>query len=91
MLLGLEMVDWVEQSFVMVHFHKMTIVYSNWLVDKIADKEAKMVAMRKQFLRDNRERHNDDNYEFKRRVTDDKVSKTKEINDQLEEKRLKTN
>ena len=31
MLLGLEMVDWVDQSFVKVHFHRMTIEYSNLL------------------------------------------------------------
>ena len=31
----------------------MTIEYSNWLVDKIVDKEANMVAMRKQFRRVN--------------------------------------
>ena len=36
-----------------VHFQRMTTNYSNWLVNKIADKEADMVAMRKQFLRDN--------------------------------------
>ena len=59
-------------------------------MDKIADKEADMVAMRKQFLRDNWERHNDDNYEFKRRDKDDKVPSTEEINDQPKEKRLKT-
>jgi len=53
MLLGLEMADRVDQSFVKVHFHKMTTKYSTWLVDKIANKEADMVAMRKQFLRDN--------------------------------------
>ena len=47
MLLGLEMANQVDQSFVKVHFHRMTIEYSNWLVDKIADKEANMVAMRK--------------------------------------------
>ena len=29
MLLGLEMADQVDQSFVKVHFHKMTIEYSN--------------------------------------------------------------
>ena len=29
----------------------MTTEYSNWLVDKITDKEIEMVAMRKQFLR----------------------------------------
>ena len=52
-LLGLEMADRVDQSFVKVHFHKMTIEYSNWLVDKIVDKEAEMVVMRKQFLKDN--------------------------------------
>ena len=46
--------------------------------------------MRKQFLRDNRERHDDDHYEFKRREKDDKVLSTEEINDQLKEKRLKT-
>ena len=46
MLLGLEMADRVDQSFVNVHFHRMTTEYSNWLVSKIVDKEAKMVAMR---------------------------------------------
>ena len=50
MLLGLEMAGQVDQSFVKVHFNKMTTKYFNWLVDKIVDKEAKMVAMRKQFL-----------------------------------------
>ena len=89
-LLGLEMNDRVDQSFVKVHFHKMAIEYSNWLVDKIADKKNEMVAMRKQFLRDNRERHDDDNYEFKRWDKDDIVPSTKEINDQQKEKRLKT-
>ena len=69
MLLGLEMVNRVEQSFVKFHFHRMTIEYSNWLVNKIADKEVDMDAMRKQFLRDNRKRHEADNYEFKRRAT----------------------
>ena len=36
MLLGLEMVDRVDQSFVKVHFHKMTTEYSNKIVDKEA-------------------------------------------------------
>ena len=90
MLLGLEMGDRVDQSFVKVHFHNMTIKYSNWLVGKIADNEANMVATRKQFLRDNRERHDDDNYEFKRRDKDDKVPSIEEINDQPKEKRLRT-
>ena len=73
-----------------VHFQRMTTNYSNWLVNKIVDKEAEMVAMRKQFLRDNLERHDDDNYEFKRRDKDDKVPSTEKINDQLKDKRLKT-
>lgn len=81
MLLDLEMAGRVDQSFVEVHFNKMTTKYSNWLVDKIVDKEAKMVAMRKQFLRDNRERHDEDNYEFKKRKEGDKVPSTEEIND----------
>ena len=72
-----------------VHFQRMTTDYSNWLVNKIADKEADMVAMRKQFLRDNRERHEANNYEFKRRVKDDKVPRIEEINEQLKEKRLR--
>ena len=55
-------------------------------MDKITD----MDAMRKKFLRDNWERHVDDNYEFKRRDKDDKVPSTEEINDQLKEKRQKT-
>ena len=81
MLLGLEMDDQVDQSFAKVHFHKITAEYYNWLVGKIADKEADMVAIRKQFLRDNWEKHDDDNYDFKRRDKDDKVPSTKEIND----------
>ena len=68
----------------------MTTEYSNWLVNKIVDKEAEMVAMRNQFLRDNRERHDEDNYEFKRRDKDDKLPSTEKINDQLKDKRLKT-
>ena len=59
-------------------------------MDKIADKETETITMRKQFLRDNRERHDDDNYEFKRRDKDDKVPSIKEINDRPKEKRLKT-
>ena len=43
----------MDQSFVKVHFHRMTTKYFNSLVDKIADKEAEMVVMRKQFLKDN--------------------------------------
>ena len=89
MLLGLEMADRVDQSFVKVHFHKMTTKYSNWLVNKIADKEADMVFMRKQFLRDNQEKHEADNYEFRRRDKDDKVPSTDGINEQPKEKRLK--
>ena len=46
MLLGLEMADQMDQSFVKVHFHRMTIEYSNWLIDKIVDNEAERVAMR---------------------------------------------
>ncbi|KAK9996765.1 hypothetical protein SO802_021451 [Lithocarpus litseifolius] len=45
--LGLEMADRVDQSFVKVHSHRMATEYSNWLIDKIVDKEAEVVAMRK--------------------------------------------
>ena len=76
MLLGLEMADRVDRSFVKVHFHKMITKYVNWLVDKISDKETEMVAMRKQFLRDNWERHDEDNYEFKKREEGNKVPST---------------
>ena len=79
MLLSLEMVDRVDQSFVKVPFHKMTTECFNWLIDKIVHKEAEMVATRKKFLRDN-----------KRRDSDDKVLITEEINDQQKKKRLKT-
>ena len=81
MLLGLDMADQVDQSFVKVHFHRMTTKYSNWLIDKIVDKEAE---------KDNREKPDEDNYEFKRRDRNDKASNTKEINDQQKKKRLKT-
>ena len=82
MLLGLEMADRVDQSFVKVHFHKMTTEYSNWLIDKIVDKEAERITMREQFLKDNQERPDEDNYRFKRRDRNDEVPITKEINDQ---------
>ena len=49
-----------------------------------------MVAMREQFLRDNWERHSEDNYEFKRRDKNDEVPNTDEISDQQKAKRLKT-
>ena len=62
MLLGLEMADLVDQSFAKVHFHRMTTEYSNQLANKIVDKEAEMVAMRKQFLKDNQERRDEDHY-----------------------------
>ena len=68
----------------------MTTKYSNWLIDKIVDKEAERIAMRKKFLRDNRERLDEDNYEFKRRDRNDEVPITKEINDQQKKKILKT-
>ena len=90
MLLGLEMADQVDQSFVKVHFHKMTIEYSNWLINKIVDKEVERIAMREQFLIDNRERPDEDNYEFKRRDRNDEAPITKGINDQQKKKRLKT-
>ena len=90
MLLGLEMADRVNLSFVKVPFHKMTTEYSNWLIDKIVDKETEMVAMGKQFLKDNQEKLDEDNYEFKRRDSDEKVPITEEINDQQKKKRLKT-
>ena len=90
MLFGLEMTDRVDQSFVKVHFHKMTTEYSNWLIDKIVDKEAERIAMREQFLRDNRERPNEDNYELKRRDNVDKVPIIEKIDDQQKKKRLKT-
>ena len=79
----------MDQSFVKVHFHKMTIEYSNWLVNKIEDKEVDMVAIRKQLLRDNRERHEANNYEFKRRDNDVKVPSIDGNIEQPKEKRLK--
>ena len=46
--------------------------------------------MREQFLRDNRERPNEDNYELKRRDNVDKVPIIEKIDDQQKKKRLKT-
>ena len=83
------MADRVDQSFIKVHFHRMTMEYSNWLVNKIADKEANMAYMRKQFLKDNQEKHEAKNYEFKRSDKDDKVPTTNGTYKQPKEKRLK--
>ena len=82
MLLGFEMAGRVDRSFVKVHFHKTTTEYSNQLVNKIIDKEVERDATREQFLKDNWERLDEDNYEFKRRDNDDKVPIIEEINDQ---------
>ena len=90
MLLGLEMANRVDQSFVKVHFHKMTIEYSNWLIDKIVDMEAERIAMIEKFLRDNWERPDEDNYESKSRDRNNEVHSTKGINNQQKKKRLKT-
>ena len=60
------------------------------MVNKIVDKEAEMVAMRKQFLNDNWEKPDEDNSEFRRRDSDDKVPFAEGIGDQQKEKRLKT-
>ena len=46
--------------------------------------------MREQFLKDNQERPNENNYEFKRRDRNDKAPNIVEINDQQKKKRLKT-
>ena len=59
-------------------------------MDKITDKDAEMVVMRKQFLSDNRKRHDEENYEFKRRDKNDEVPNAEEISDQQKEKRLRT-
>ena len=48
-----------------------------------------MASMRKQFLKDYQEKHEANNYEFKRRDKDDKVSTTNGIYKQPKEKRLK--
>ena len=79
------MADQVDQSFVKVHFHKMTMEYSNQLVNKIANKEVDTAAMRKLFLKDNREEHEADNYEFRRKDKDDKVPSTDGTNEQPKE------
>ena len=89
MLLSLNMADWVDQTFVKVYFHKMTMEYSNWLVRKIRDKETNMASMRKQFPEDNEGRQGDNNYEFKRRDKDDKVLTTDGTNEQSKKKKLK--
>ena len=63
--------------------------YFNWLVKKIVDMEADMAATRKQFLKDNRENHKANNYEFKWREKYDKVPTTDGTNEQPKKKRLK--
>ena len=68
----------------------MSTEYSNWLIEKIVDKEAKRIAMREQFLKDSRERPDEHNYELKRMDNDDKVPIIEGIDDQQKKKRLKT-
>ena len=63
--------------------------YSNWLVNKIVDKETDMASMRKQFLKDNQDKHGDNNYEFKRKDKDDKVPTIEGTSEQPKQKGLK--
>ena len=89
-LLGLDMANRVDQSFVKVCFHRMIVEYSNWLVGKIRDKETNMASMRKQFLEDNQGKQGDNNYEFKRRDKDDRVlTTTGGTNEKSKKKKLK--
>ena len=91
MLVGLEMADRVDQSFVKVHFHKMTTEYSSQLIEQIVDKEAekdcyeRIVSQRQPGGGE----PDEDNYESKRKDNADKVPITKGINDQQKKKRLK--
>ena len=90
MLLGLDMSNQVDQSFVKVYFHRMIVEYSNWLVSKIRDKETDIASMRKQFLEDNQGKQGDNNYEFKRRDKDDRVlTTTDRTNEKSKKKKLK--
>ena len=63
--------------------------YSNQLANKIADKEVDTSSMRKQFLKDNQDKHEDNNYEFKRRDKDDKVPTIDGTNEKPKEKSRK--
>ena len=63
--------------------------YSNQLENKIADKEVDTSSMRKQFLKDNQDKHEDNNYEFKRRDKDDKVPTIDGTNEKPKEKSRK--
>ena len=78
MLLGLDMANRVDQSFIKVYFHKITMEYFNWLVNKINDKETNMASMRKRFLETNQDKQRDNNYEFKGRDKDGRVLTTVE-------------
>ena len=67
----------------------MTVEYSNWMVNNIANKEADIASMRKQFLKDNQDKDRDNNSEFKRRDKDDKAPTIDGTNRQPKENRLK--
>ena len=89
MLLGLDMANRVDQSFIKVYFHKITVEYFNWLVNKINDKETNMASMRKRFLETNQDKQRDNNYEFKGRDKDGGVLTTDGTNEQSKKKKLK--
>ena len=61
--------------------------YSNWLVDKIVDRETNMVSMREQFLGDGKGKQEDGNYEFKGRDSDDGLAATDGTSDQWKKKK----
>ena len=89
MLLGLDMANRVDQSFIKVYFHKITVEYFNWLVNKINDKETNMASMRKRFLETNQDKQRDNNYEFKGRDKDGGVLTIDGTNEQSKKKKLK--
>lgn len=89
MLLGLDMVDQMDRSFVEVHFHKMTIKYSNQLVDRIMDREINIVLMKEGFLCDGKDEQEDGDNKSKKRDRDSSVSDIDGTSDQPKKEKLK--
>ena len=77
------------QCFVKVHFHKMTVQYSNRLVDQIVDSEIDMVLMREGFLGDGKDKQEDGDNKSKRRDRDSSVINIGGTRDQLKKNKLK--
>ena len=78
-----------ELLLLLLYQTRLSWEYSNWLMDRIMDRETDMVSMWERFFGDGKDKQEDGNYEFKRRERDSGVIDVDRTNNQLKKRKLK--